>query len=145
MEVVIAALNEVLGATNFVILHLREGFKVHLVNEFPEINSLVKSNGVSWVSDGYGDYILSKEDIGAIMEIRINDSRKTKIFGRPYFLKDHEIIREKTEERTSPFRKRESRAVIALYCPITRRSIKIELIGKHSHYFADQIEKVVCH
>ncbi|GEM_PF-520241 len=146
MKIVIAALNQILGAANFVIFSMPEGFKIKLIGEMPEINSFIKVNDIKWITDGSGNYVLSYENKGALMEISAVSSRKIKMIGEKINLSDHTIVTRFGEQKISVFNpKKEFRAALAIYCPITKRALKIELIGKYAMEFLENINEIICH
>lgn len=146
MKIAIAALNQIIGAVNFVIFTLPDGFKLKLLGEMPDINSFITLNGTKWVTDGIGSYILSYENRGSYMEIVVSTSRKIKILNEKIELRDHEVVSKSGNFKISFFNpKNELRAALAIYCPVTKRSIKITLHGKYSKEFIDEIKEIICH
>ncbi len=146
VRVVVAALNQIIGAVNFVIFSMPDGFKLRLIGEMPEINSFTSLNGIKWVTDGIGNYILSYENRGSFMEIHVSSSRKIKILDEKVELQDHEIFSKEGEFKISIFNpKTELRSALAIYCPITKRSIRITLHGKYSQEFINKITDIICH
>ncbi|MDR5694874.1 MAG: hypothetical protein QN198_12375 [Armatimonadota bacterium] len=156
---VIAAENFLLGATNFVVVTLPEGWKLLRGISPPEVDSNRLFGEVQWVTSGRSPHLLVQPErrSGAELHVLVNrgrrmlDKLKASPGARPFFLHSgHEAFLLHHQVRRGLWRGYLEKGVrLSLFCDRTDRTITLEITGRigetEIQELLEALQGVECH